>query len=48
MTDMPKLKKLAKKYNIPIVEDACQSILASINNKKSGHWGDFAAFSLHL
>ena len=47
MTDMPKLKKLAKKYNIPIVEDACQSILASINNKKSGHWGDFAAFSLH-
>ena len=47
MTDMPKLKKLALKYRIPIVEDACQSILASINNKKSGHWGDFAAFSLH-
>ena len=26
MTDMPKLKKLAKKYNIPVVEDACQLI----------------------
>jgi dTDP-3-amino-2,3,6-trideoxy-4-keto-D-glucose/dTDP-3-amino-3,4,6-trideoxy-alpha-D-glucose/dTDP-2,6-dideoxy-D-kanosamine transaminase len=47
MTNMPKLKKLSKKYKIPIVEDACQSILASINKKKSGFWGDFAAFSLH-
>ena len=47
MTNMPILKKLSKKYKIPIVEDACQSILASINKKKSGYWGDFAAFSLH-
>jgi dTDP-4-amino-4,6-dideoxygalactose transaminase len=47
MTDMPKLKKLSKKYNIPIIEDACQSILAEINNKKSGTWGIAGAFSLH-
>ena len=47
MTDMPKLVKIAKKYGIPIVEDACQSILASINKKNSGTWGDFGAFSLH-
>jgi dTDP-4-amino-4,6-dideoxygalactose transaminase len=47
MTNMPKLIKIAKKYRIPIVEDACQSILASINNKKAGTWGDFGAFSLH-
>ena len=47
MTDMPKLLKISKKYKIPIVEDACQSILASINNKNSGTWGDFGAFSLH-
>ena len=47
MTDMPKLKKISKKYNLPIVEDACQSILASINNKNSGTWSDFGAFSLH-
>ena len=47
MTDMIKLKKLSLKYKIPIVEDACQSILASINRKKAGHWGEFAAFSLH-
>jgi aminotransferase EvaB len=47
MTDMIKLNKISKKYNIPIVEDACQSILASINNKNSGTWSDFGAFSLH-
>ena len=47
MTDMPKLMKISKKYKIPIVEDACQSILASINKKNSGTWGDFGAFSLH-
>lgn len=47
MTDMIKLNKIAKKYNIPIVEDACQSILASINKKKAGTWSEFGAFSLH-
>ncbi len=47
MTNMPKLLRLAKKYNIPIIEDACQSILANINNKNAGTWGDFGAFSLH-
>ena len=47
MTNMPKLLKISKKYKIPIVEDACQSILASINKKNAGSWGDFGAFSLH-
>ena len=47
MTDMPKLMKLGKKYKLPIVEDACQSILANINKKNAGTWGDFGAFSLH-
>jgi dTDP-4-amino-4,6-dideoxygalactose transaminase len=47
MTNMPKLMKITKKYRIPIVEDACQSILANINKKNAGTWGDFGAFSLH-
>jgi len=47
MTNMPLLKKIIKKYKISIVEDACQSILGSINNKKAGTWGEFGAFSLH-
>ena len=48
MTDMIKLKKISKKYKLPIIEDACQSILASINNRIAGSWGEFGAFSLHL
>ena len=47
MTNMIKLNKIARKYKIPVVEDACQSILASINGKNSGTWSDFGAFSLH-
>ena len=47
MTDMRKLLKVSKKYKIPIVEDACQSILGEINGKKAGTWGAFGAFSLH-
>ena len=39
MTDMIKLKKISKKYKIPIVEDACQSILGAINKKKSWNLG---------
>ena len=47
MTNMPKLKRICNKYKIPIVEDACQSILANIKNKNAGTWGSFGAFSLH-
>ncbi len=47
MTDMPKLMKISKKHKIPVVEDACQSILAEVNGKNSGGWGDFGTFSLH-
>lgn len=47
MTDMPKLMEISRKYNLPIVEDACQGILASINSKNAGTWGEIGAFSLH-
>ena len=47
MTDMRKLLIISKKYKIPIVEDACQSILGDLNGKKAGTWGSFGAFSLH-
>ncbi len=47
MTNMPLLMSLSRKYKIPIVEDACQSILANINNKNAGTWGMAGSFSLH-
>ena len=47
MTNMPELMKISKKYKIPIIEDACQSILGEYNKKKAGTWGIAGAFSLH-
>ena len=47
MTDMREINIISKKYNIPVVEDACQSILGSIDGKNAGTWGKTGAFSLH-
>lgn len=47
MTDMRKLMPIARRHNLIVVEDACQSILGAIDGKNAGTWGDAAAFSLH-
>ena len=47
MTEMRKLIKTSKKYGIPVIEDACQSILGAIEGKNAGTWGYAGAFSLH-
>jgi|TARA_Y100000031_G_scaffold148939_1_gene185948 dTDP-4-amino-4,6-dideoxygalactose transaminase len=47
MADMRQLVPLAEKHGIPIVEDACQSILGAIDGKNAGTWGLSGAFSLH-
>ncbi len=47
MTDMRKLLPIAEKYDLPVIEDACQSILGAIEGKNAGTWGNTGAFSLH-
>ena len=47
MTNMKKINKIAKKYNLVVIEDACQSILASQHNIIAGNWGITGCFSLH-
>ncbi len=47
MTDMRKLLPIAEKYNLPVIEDACQSILGAIEGKNAGTWGNTGSFSLH-
>ncbi len=47
MADMKKIAKISRKYKLPIIEDACQGILANQNKKNAGTWGLTAAFSLH-
>lgn len=47
MTDMRKVMPIALEYGLPVVEDACQSILGAIDGRKAGTWGQAGAFSLH-
>ena len=47
MTNMPKLLEISNRFKIPVIEDACQSILGAIDNKNAGTWGETGAFSLH-
>ena len=44
---MTEILDIAKKHNLFVVEDACQSVGATLNGKRVGSFGDIAAFSLH-
>lgn len=45
--DMMAINKIARNFNLKIIEDACQAHLAKIDNKYVGNWGDVAAFSFY-
>jgi dTDP-4-amino-4,6-dideoxygalactose transaminase len=43
--DMNRISAIAKKHNIPVIEDACQAWLAEYDNKMCGTLGDLGCFS---
>tara|TARA_B100001057_G_scaffold500491_1_gene615856 strand:+ start:2474 stop:3628 length:1155 start_codon:yes stop_codon:yes gene_type:complete len=45
--NMDQIKKVSKKYNLPIIEDSCHGILAKYRKKFAGSFGEFGCFSLH-
>lgn len=45
--DMDKIMNIAAKYNIKIVEDAAQGILATYKGKPLGSFGDYGCLSFH-
>lgn len=45
--EMDKIMELAKKYNLYVIEDAAQGIMASYKGKALGTIGDFGCFSFH-
>ena len=47
VADMPAIMEIARRHNLSVVEDACQSIMGAIDGKLVGSWGATAAFSLH-
>lgn len=44
---MDKIMKLAKKYNLMVIEDAAQGIMSAYKGKALGTIGDFGCFSFH-
>ena len=47
MADMPRLREIAERHGLPIVEDACHAIGARLNGGAAGSIGDIACFSFH-
>ncbi len=47
MADMPKIMNIANKYNLFVIEDACQSLGSSIYGKGAGSWGTTGCFSFY-
>ena len=45
--NMNVIKKIAKKYNLKIIEDACHAYLSVYKKKFAGNFGDTGCFSLH-
>ena len=45
--DMKEINAVAKKYNIAVIDDACQAHGAVYNGKKTGALGDIACFSFY-
>lgn len=47
VSDMKKILKIAKKYNLKVIEDAAQAIGSKYYNKHAGSFGDAGCFSGH-
>jgi len=45
--DMEEICKIAKKYNLYVIEDACQAHGSRIGKTKTGQFGDLACFSFY-
>jgi len=47
LADMPEILDLAKRYNLPVIEDAACALGASLHGRQAGTWGTLGCFSFH-
>ena len=47
MCEMDRIREIADRHSLAVIEDAAHSLEAEWNGKKSGHYGDFACFSFY-
>ena len=45
--EMDTIMEISKKYNIPVIEDAAQGVMASYKGRALGTIGDFGCYSFH-
>lgn len=46
--DMESIMKFARKFNLQVIEDSCETMFVGQNNKKVGSFGDFGCFSTYV
>jgi dTDP-4-amino-4,6-dideoxygalactose transaminase len=47
MADMARVMEIARKHSLVVIEDACQSLGASLEDKKAGSWGLTGCWSFY-
>jgi len=45
--DMQRIRKIAQKHGLKVIEDACEAIGAEVKGKKSGSFGDCGVFAFY-
>tara|TARA_R110000824_G_scaffold27012_4_gene92236 strand:- start:1056 stop:2195 length:1140 start_codon:yes stop_codon:yes gene_type:complete len=48
MAEMDVICKIAEKYNLIVIEDACEAHGAKYKDKFVGHWGDMSIYSFYV
>lgn len=46
--NMERIACIAKKFDLKIIEDSCECMLSSYNNRKVGSWGEIGCFSTYI
>jgi CDP-6-deoxy-D-xylo-4-hexulose-3-dehydrase len=46
--EMPKIMKIASRYGLNVIEDACETAFAECHGKPVGSWGDIGCFSTYM
>ncbi len=46
--DMAAISDIAKRHNLKIVEDSCETMFANCRGRKVGSWGDIGCFSTYI
>lgn len=46
--DMDPIMKIAKKHNLKVIEDSCETMFVKYKGKPTGSWGDVSCFSTYV